>query len=99
LEEEILRPDFQGPLILHEGSHFLADFRDVQVKDSLAQKIQQPCSRERPIVHPATLLLTAIYVAEEVCEPVAYRQVVLTIPKRLRLHTRFDRRLPGKLSR
>jgi hypothetical protein len=42
-------------------------------------------------------LLTAIYVAEEVCFPGAHRQVVLTIPKRL--HTRFDRRrLLGKLS-
>ena len=29
--------------------------------------------------------------------PVAHRQVVLTIPKRLRLHTRFDRKLLGKL--
>ncbi|MCY2992358.1 MAG: hypothetical protein NTY19_31410 [Planctomycetota bacterium] len=31
------------------------------------------------------------------CAPVAHRQVVLTIPKRLRLHTRFDRTLLGKL--
>ena len=29
--------------------------------------------------------------------PVAHRQVVLTLPKRLRLHTRFDRKLLGKL--
>lgn len=36
--------------------------------------------------------------AEEVCFPVAHRQVVFTIPKRLRLHTRFDRKLLGKLS-
>ena len=36
--------------------------------------------------------------AEEVCSPVAHRQVVLTIPKRLRVHTRFDRQLLGKLS-
>jgi hypothetical protein len=43
-------------------------------------------------------LLTAIHVAEEVCFPVAHRQVVLTIPKRLRLHTRFDRKLLGELS-
>ncbi len=35
--------------------------------------------------------------AEDVCVPVAHRQVVLTIPKRLRLHTRFDRKLLGKL--
>ena len=30
--------------------------------------------------------------------PVAHRQVVLTLPKRLRPHTRFDRKLLGKLS-
>ena len=36
--------------------------------------------------------------AEEVCFPVAHRQVVLTIPKRLRLHARFDRKLLGKLA-
>ena len=38
-------------------------------------------------------LLTALHVAEGVCAPVAHRQVVLTIPKRLRLHARFDRNL------
>ncbi len=42
--------------------------------------------------------MTAIHVAEEVCFPVAHRQVVFTIPKRLRLHARFDRTLLGKLS-
>ena len=42
--------------------------------------------------------LTALHVGEEVCSPVAHRQVVLTIPKRLRVHTRFDRQLLGKLS-
>ena len=42
--------------------------------------------------------MTARRVAEEVCLPVAHRQVVLTIPKRLRLHARFDRKLLGKLS-
>ncbi len=44
-------------------------------------------------------LLTALHVAEEVCLPVAHRQVVLTIPKRLRLHARYDRKLLGKLCR
>ena len=42
--------------------------------------------------------LTAIHVAQEVCFPVAHRQVVLTIPKRFRLHARFDRKLLGKLA-
>ena len=50
-----------------------------------------------PSCHQKRALLTAIHVAEEVCAPVAHRQVVLTIPKRLRLHTRFDRKLLGKL--
>ena len=51
-----------------------------------------------PSCHQKRTLLTALHVAEEVCAPVAHRQVVLTIPKRLRLHTRFDRRLLGKLA-
>ena len=52
-----------------------------------------------PSCHQKRTLLTALHVAEEVCAPVAHRQVVLTIPKRLRLHARFDRSLLGKLSR
>ncbi len=43
-------------------------------------------------------MLTALHVAQEVSAPVAHRQVVLTIPKRLRLHARFDRSLLGKLA-
>ena len=35
---------------------------------------------------------------KKICAPVAHRQVVLTIPKPLSLHTRFDRSLLGKLS-
>ncbi len=50
-----------------------------------------------PSCHQKRALLTALHVAEEVCSPVAHRQVVLTIPKRLRLHTRFDRKLLGEL--
>ncbi len=42
--------------------------------------------------------MTGIHVAEDVCWPVAHRQVVFTIPKRLRVHARFDRKLLGKLS-
>ena len=51
-----------------------------------------------PSCHQKRTLLTSLHVAEEVCSPVAHRQVVLTIPKRLRVHTRFDRQLLGKLS-
>jgi len=50
-----------------------------------------------PSCHQKRALLTSIHVAEEVCAAVAHRQVVLTIPKRLRLHTRFDRQLLGQL--
>ena len=50
-----------------------------------------------PSCHQKRTLLTAIHVAEEVCFPVAHRQVVLTLPKRLRPHTRFDRKLLGRL--
>jgi hypothetical protein len=39
--------------------------------------------------HQKRTLLTAMHVADEVCFDVPHRQVVLTIPKRLRLHTRF----------
>jgi hypothetical protein len=42
--------------------------------------------------------MTGIRVAEDVCLPARHRQVVLTIPKRLRIHARFDRELLGKLS-
>ena len=51
-----------------------------------------------PSCHQKRALLTAIHVAEDVCFPVAHRQVVFTIPKRLRLHTRFDRKLLGELA-
>ena len=51
-----------------------------------------------PFCHQKRTLLTAIHVAEDVCFPVAHRQVVLTILKRLRVRTRFDRKLLGELS-
>ena len=36
-----------------------------------------------PSCHQKRTLLTALHVAKEVCSPVAHRQVVLTIPRRL----------------
>ena len=48
--------------------------------------------------HQKRTLLTALHVAEEVCAPVAHRQVALTIPKRQRRHARFDRNPLGKLT-
>lgn len=79
---------------LHEG------FARVRCPDCghemfVAFSCKQRCTC--PSCHQKRTLLTAIHVAEEVCAPVAHRQVVLTIPKRLRLHTRFDRKLLGKL--
>jgi len=62
----------------------------------VAYSCKQRCTC--PSCHQKRTLLTALYVAEEVCAPVAHRQVVLTIPKRLRLHARFDRNLLGKLA-
>jgi len=43
--------------------------------------------------------LTAAHLVEEVLLPVPHRQVVLTIPKRLRLYFRYDRRLLADLAR
>ena len=37
--------------------------------------------------------------SQEVCAAVAHRQFVFTIPKRLRIYFRFDRRLLGELCR
>ena len=69
---------------------------DCQHEMFVAFSCKQRCTC--PSCHQKRTLLTAMHVAEEVCLPVAHRQVVLTIPRRLRLHTRFDRQLLGKLS-
>jgi len=44
-------------------------------------------------------LLLGMRLAEEVLAPVSHRQWVLTMPKRLRIFFRYDRRLLGKLCR
>ena len=79
---------------LHEG---FARIRcpDCRHEMFVAFSCKQRCTC--PSCHQKRTLLTAQHVAEEVCLAVAHRQVVLTIPKRLRLHTRFDRKLLGKL--
>jgi hypothetical protein len=46
-----------------------------------------------------TAALTAARLVETVLLPVPHRQVVLTIPKRLRIYFRVDRRLLGELAR
>ncbi|MDP6415798.1 MAG: transposase, partial [Gammaproteobacteria bacterium] len=79
---------------LHEG---FARVRCPDCKHEMfvAYSCKQRCTC--PSCHQKRTLLTAMHVAEDVCFPVPHRQVVLTIPKRLRLHTRFDRKLLGKL--
>ena len=52
-----------------------------------------------PSCHQKRGLMTAIHVAENVCEKVPHRQYVFTIPKRLRIFFRFDRKLLGRLCR
>ena len=52
--------------------------------------------RRRPHRRP---LLAAETIANTICQPVPHRQLVFTIPKRLRLYCRYDRRLLGDLAR
>ena len=85
---------FLGCGDLHEG------FARVRCGDCghemfVAFSCKQRCTC--PSCHQKRTMQTALHVAEDVCVPVAHRQVVLTIPKRLRPHTRFDRKLLGKL--
>ena len=49
--------------------------------------------------HQKRSLIFADEVAHEICSPVPHRQYVFTIPKRLRIFIRFDRRLLGRLMR
>ena len=52
-----------------------------------------------PTCHQKRALLIAEHIARHVCAPVPHRQFVWTVPKRLRLFFRFDRRLLGELPR
>ena len=52
-----------------------------------------------PSCHEKRALEKASWVAEHVCAEVPHRQFVFTIPKRLRIYFRFDRRLLGELCR
>jgi hypothetical protein len=52
-----------------------------------------------PSCHQKRALQTALWVSQEVCAPVPHRQFVFTIPKRLRIYFRFERRLLGELCR
>jgi hypothetical protein len=52
-----------------------------------------------PSCHGKRALEKAGWVAEHICAEVAHRQFVFTMPKRLRIYFRFDRRLLGELCR
>ena len=52
-----------------------------------------------PSCHEKRALEKAGWVAEHVCAEVPHRQFVFTIPKRLRIYFRFERRLLGDLCR
>jgi hypothetical protein len=52
-----------------------------------------------PSCHQKRSLIFGDQVAHEICAPVPHRQYVLTIPKRLRIFFRYDRRLLGGLMR
>ena len=49
--------------------------------------------------HQKRTILVAETVAHTICAPVPHRQLVFTIPKRLRIYCRYDRRLLGSLAR
>lgn len=51
-----------------------------------------------PSCHQKKTLLTGIHVAEDVCFPVAHRQVVFTIPKRPRIVEDFQERMIQDIS-
>ena len=52
-----------------------------------------------PSCHEKRALEKAGWVAEHVCADVPHRQFVFTIPKRLRIYFRFERRLLGEMCR
>ena len=52
-----------------------------------------------PSCHQKRALIMADHIARDLCAAVAHRQFVFTIPKRLRIFFRFDRRLLGALPR
>ncbi len=52
-----------------------------------------------PSCHQKRSLIVSQHIARDVCEAVPHRQFVFTVPKRLRIFFRFDRRLLGELPR
>jgi len=63
----------------------------------VALSCRQRCSC--PSCHQKRTLILAYHLNENVLEKVSHRQYVFTIPKRLRLFFKYDRKLLGKLSK
>ena len=81
---------------IHEG------FARVRCPDCTHEFFVAFSCRQRcmcPSCHQKRSLMTAIHIADDVCESVPHRQFVFTIPKRLRIFFRFDRKLLGRLCR
>ncbi len=52
-----------------------------------------------PSCHQKRTLLSSQTIAQTICAPVPHRQLVFTIPKRLRIYCRYDRTMLGHLAR
>lgn len=63
----------------------------------VAFSCRQRCSC--PSCHQKRTLVLAYHLNEDVLADVSHRQFVFTIPKRLRIYFRYDRKLLGKLSK
>ena len=63
----------------------------------IAFSCRQRCSC--PSCHQKRTLVLAYHLNEDVLENVSHRQFVFTIPKRLRIYFRYDRKLLGKLAK
>ncbi|MDA1278415.1 MAG: transposase [Verrucomicrobia bacterium] len=77
-------------------------FARVRCKECHHEMLAPFSCRQRclcPSCHQKRTLLAADTIAHTICLAVPHRQLVFTIPKRLRLFFRFDRRLLGDLAR
>ena len=84
------------PIVEHSVAAFLK-CPDCQHEMFVAFSCQQRCLC--PSCHQKRSLLAAETIAHAICAPVPHRQLVFTIPKRLRIYCRYDRSLLGQLAR
>jgi len=89
------------------GGSFAAAIYTSAAPASAAPTVLTRCSSPSPAAnrclcpscHQKRTLLAADNIADSVCAPVPHRQLVFTIPKRLRIYCRLDRQLLGELAR